>query len=476
VNRWIRLALLAVILLVLAVTARWWLPRLLAFVDINTDRLQGLEALAQLALLALSGLTAYFGWRSWRAERGAGPAVAVTARDSAQAIAQKDGTGQVAVAGGVAGDLTQVTIVGQGVDAEALLAALGKVRAPAELRQQTQAYLEHIVASYRYLDFRGMGMGDRVALRLPLLEMYVPLKARVERPQGETWARDLRLAGRQPSAEEAAAMGERLSEPQPVLDLLQRHDGLVVLGDPGAGKTTFLKYLALHLALGRAAEIGLAPRLPVLVPLSAYANALAVKDTPLGRFIADYTRERGVDLPLGAMLEQALAEGKALLLLDGLDEVKDLTRRRDVVNRVVDFFTVQRQRGNKFILTSRIVGYDQVRRPIEGLAECTLVDFDDEDISLFIAKWTRAIEQAAQGPSQVAAQIAGREQAELLAAIWRSAGRRPSAVSNWLRLRSASSRLICPTRASSLYQSWAKRWMRGSSRLARVSTGRSSSR
>jgi predicted NACHT family NTPase len=111
-----------------------------------------------------------------------------------------------------------------------------------------------------------------------------------------------------------------------------------------------------------------------------------------------------------------------LLLLDGLDEVKDLARRRDVVNRVVDFFTVQRQRGNKFILTSRIVAYDQVRRTIEGLAECTLVDFGDEDIGRFIAKWTRAIEQASHGSGQVAAQIAGREQAELLAAMQRNPG------------------------------------------------------
>ena len=34
-------------------------------------------------------------------------------------------------------------------------------------------------------------------------------------------------------------MGQRVSEPMPVLDLLKQYDGLIVLGDPGAGKTTF---------------------------------------------------------------------------------------------------------------------------------------------------------------------------------------------------------------------------------------------
>ncbi len=101
-----------------------------------------------------------------------------------------------------------------------------------------------------------MGISDRIPLRLPLVEMYVPLKARIELPEGETWARQLKLAGRQISDEEAETMGPRLSEPQPVLDLLRANDGLIILGDPGAGKTTFLKYLALILAQGENETLG----------------------------------------------------------------------------------------------------------------------------------------------------------------------------------------------------------------------------
>ena len=48
--------------------------------------------------------------------------------------------------------------------------------------------------------------------------MYVPLKARVQTPEGETWTRQMRLAGRLVGEEEAEAMGEKLSKPQPVLD------------------------------------------------------------------------------------------------------------------------------------------------------------------------------------------------------------------------------------------------------------------
>lgn len=94
------------------------------------------------------------------------------------------------------------------------------------------------------------------------------------------------LAGRRVTGNETAAMGERLSEPLPVLDLLQQRAGLVILGDPGAGETTFVKYVTIMLAQGRGAALGLGGRLPVLVPLSTYANALAQHDVPLQEFVA----------------------------------------------------------------------------------------------------------------------------------------------------------------------------------------------
>ncbi|MFZ5915473.1 MAG: hypothetical protein ACOYZ7_00890 [Chloroflexota bacterium] len=47
----------------------------------------------------------------------------------------------------------------------------------------------------------------------------------------------------------------------------------------------------------------------MLLPLSAYANALDGRDVPLDRFITQYYRDRGVELPLGPMLAKALAQG-----------------------------------------------------------------------------------------------------------------------------------------------------------------------
>ncbi len=286
-----------------------------------------------------------------------------------------------------------------------------------------KAYLDYLIDQFRYLDFRGMGFSDRVPLRLELRDMYVPLKARVEVPEGETWARDLRLAGRKLASDEAEAVGRRLSEPVPLIELLKKHDGLIVLGDPGAGKTTFLKFVALHQALNSAVALGMAPRLPILLPLAAYARTIAGSDMSIGRFIEDYYGNRDIADGAGRLMKSALENGQALVLLDGLDEVRDGIRRRQVMDRAMEFFTVQRRHGNKFIMTSRIVGYKELRpAAFDGLAECTLVDFDDEEIAAFAGKWTSAIERAASGRTRFAAQEAEREKRELLEAVNRNPG------------------------------------------------------
>jgi len=110
-----------------------------------------------------------------------------------------------------------------------------------DLRAATTQYLTYLQDRHQYLSLKGIGLSERVPLQLPLLDLYVPLQARLELPPGETWNRpSLRLAGRELSPEEQEVLTGRLSEPRPVLDLLQQRDGLVILGDPGAGKTTFL--------------------------------------------------------------------------------------------------------------------------------------------------------------------------------------------------------------------------------------------
>lgn len=344
--------------------------------------------------------------------------------------------------------------------ASAFRAAFWDQQTPTDLTQATQAYFRYLANRYQNLDFKGMGVSDRMPLRLPLAQMYVPLKARIEMPHGETWERDdkaLRLAGREMSEAELADIGHRLSEPRPVLDLLQQRRGLIVLGDPGAGKTTFLKYLALKLVLGEGAELGLDHRLPILLPLSAYANAISEKDVSLGRFIGQYYQDTiDLDHPFPLMLKAALRQGGALLLLDGLDEVQAVSQRNLVIKRVLDFCMAQPE-GNLFVLTSRIVGYREVRPTAANIAECTLTDFDEAEIEDFVSKWTLAIEQQALNDPHLAKREAAREQAELMQSVRHNKGVRQLAANPLLLTILAVMKrqgVVLPERRVQLYETY----------------------
>ena len=279
-KRWLIFAIGAVTLAVLAALAGWWLPPLLDFVGANSDLIQGMTDLAQLLLWMGAGAVVVIGWLLGR-RAGQAPAQPAPVPSAAEAaggsiVATEEGVaaGKLAVGGDVRGNsvVAEVYIDKVIADPNLLWQAIALPNPSSDLAEKTTTYLRYLVDQYRYLDFRGMGVTDRAPLRLALTDLYVPLKARIELPEGETWARNLRLAGRQMSEEEIAATGQRLSEPLPVIELLQQHDGLIVLGDPGAGKTTFLKYLALHMAQGRQDELGMAQRIPFLLPLSAYCQ------------------------------------------------------------------------------------------------------------------------------------------------------------------------------------------------------------
>ncbi|HEX9370548.1 MAG TPA: SUMF1/EgtB/PvdO family nonheme iron enzyme [Roseiflexaceae bacterium] len=279
---------------------------------------------------------------------------------------------------------------------------------PDDLEALYRRYQSFLVETFGLLDFRGIMQVQNV-VRLRLEEVYVPLKARSS--AGDV---QVTLPGFADVLEAADQRFEILTETGRLRDSRARaarapeHDDLhtfvrdtpflVVLGDPGAGKSTLVRYVMLALAEGQARQrLGLdAEWLPILFPVAAFA---AARDRRAELAPLDYLSEyyKGLSQPdYGSLFRRALLGGRALVLFDGLDEVRE--DRLALVKCLEAFVREWDAPGNRIVATSRIAGYDDAPLDDRIFVRATVQPFDDDDIRAFVARWSLAYERAgAQG-------------------------------------------------------------------------------
>jgi predicted NACHT family NTPase len=162
----------------------------------------------------------------------------------------------------------------------------------------------------------------------------------------------------------------------PILDILQRHRHVVVLGHPGSGKTSLLKYLSL-----RWIQHPTAHPLPLCIDCKEYQ--------PSHPDLLTYISEGNSTYKLDAQfVETQLEAGQAALYLDGLDEIAHAPTRDNLTEELAAFAT--RYPQAPIIVTSRIIGYEPNRLLNAKFTHTTLEDFDDAQVATFIQNWYQA--------------------------------------------------------------------------------------
>jgi DNA polymerase III delta prime subunit len=134
-----------------------------------------------------------------------------------------------------------------------------------------------------------------------------------------------------------------------IFDKLGEGGTLLILGEPGSGKTITLLQLARDLIARAEQEID--RRIPVVLNLSSWA---AAKQTIYKWIVEELNSKYQVNRKIG---QQWVEKQELLLLLDGLDEIRDLEKRNACVTALNAF---QQEQATEMVVCCRVRDYEEL--------------------------------------------------------------------------------------------------------------------
>jgi formylglycine-generating enzyme required for sulfatase activity/Mrp family chromosome partitioning ATPase len=268
--------------------------------------------------------------------------------------------------------------------------------------EQLRAYLDCVINNC--IGLRLVGISETASdpqrrlseVRNPLMLAQVFVSLRVDRYRGEPEGQTRPEGSGRPfgSEREQLTALEGLSG--------ENASRAVLLGLPGAGKSTVLRYLAFRMA-----EAYLKPQmlkntlpewqngvlLPVLVPLARLAEMLPPKserglDGRVLQFIQSQVETLDALRGFAKRIESEAHERGVLFLFDGLDEVAP-EKRAVVKAALVDYLSTRR--ACRAVVTCRTFSYGDPAWQLEDWPYFQLAPLSPEGQREFIAKWYDAL-------------------------------------------------------------------------------------
>ncbi|MFI6683317.1 NACHT domain-containing protein [Streptomyces sp. NPDC050485] len=237
-----------------------------------------------------------------------------------------------------------------------------------------ERYAQYVALTHGRLELFGLTLG-RSGSEWPLDTAYISL----------TVSGDPRQAVGLPHARPTAVSVEHA---------LAGTDRLLLRGPAGSGKSTLVQWLAMN-----AARRSFGPELadwnrcvPFVLRLRAFT---AAESLPMPE---DFLRAAGVPLsPAPGWAESLLAEGRALVLVDGVDEVPMRLRARTEawLKSLVTAFPRAR-----YVVTTRPSAVSEDWLAGRGFTAHSLLPMEREDVRAFVAHWHDSARLACPAPEE----------------------------------------------------------------------------
>ena len=260
------------------------------------------------------------------------------------------------------------------------------------------AYLRGCLSTYDTANYAGLAA---IGIRLPvesLRKIYVPTAASVQSDQAAMEATHRAIDDlvealgldetqkMQLARQMKSTYGVRsTSEVDAASGLYQALSNIVLLGDPGSGKSCFVRAQVMTYCeppCGYDAD-WYAQHVPVFLPLAEYSDVLADERSLLEHCVW-HAQSQHLELDL-QQLKVLLSRGQVAFFLDGLDEVGQIAGRQQVVAQVSQLLNDYAPLGNRFVLTSRPAAVRDLDLP-SGLTKLSLQGLTDEEIRLLATR------------------------------------------------------------------------------------------
>ncbi|MFH9735640.1 NACHT domain-containing protein [Streptomyces sp. NPDC017260] len=225
-------------------------------------------------------------------------------------------------------------------------------------------YLSYVVDRHNHLTIYGIDLRDSPD-RWPLEVAYLTLEATADQETDQD-----AIPGETPPAR---------TRRMPADETLDKESRVLLRGDAGSGKTTLVQWLSVT-----SAREG--TRIPYVLPLRTLIRT--------GPPPAPEAFLRAVGCPLSppdGWAERVLADGRALVLIDGLDEIPDADRHgtRDWLRSLVHAYP-----RNRWLVTTRPTAVRSDWLSQEGFRELSLAPMSRAEVVTFVHRW----HQAARAP------------------------------------------------------------------------------
>ncbi len=161
-------------------------------------------------------------------------------------------------------------------------------------------------------------------------------------------------------------------------EYIEKHNKVMILGGPGTGKTTFLRFLAYAYSDKKTFQTTnlKVSKFPIFISLPD----LAKSELNIFEYAANELKAR-TDEYASAFLERAFKKDLGILLLDSLDEVPK-TDKHDIINDIKSF--INRFPNCSIVLTCRTADYDEI---LEDFYDVELVRLSDSAVRKIVKAW-----------------------------------------------------------------------------------------